>query len=163
SVAPAAGNEDTPIPLTILSAVSGPVGTTLSITVAGVPAGATLSAGVNNGGGVWTLTPGRLIGLTLTPPANSEARLTLAVTPVRRLTAAPAAAGRLGLPVPVTAVADAPTPTVAAATGNEASPIPLAIAAALTDTDGSESLLVTIAGVPAGATLSAGVNNGGGV
>lgn len=37
--------------------------------------------------------------------------------------------------------------------------VPLDIAAALTDTDGSESLLVTVAGLPMGATLSAGTMN----
>jgi probable HAF family extracellular repeat protein len=37
----------------------------VSITIAGVPAGSSLSAGTNNGGGNWTLTPAQLAGLTL--------------------------------------------------------------------------------------------------
>src|SRR4029077_14244629 len=58
--------------------------------------------------------------------------------------------------VTVNAVADAPTLTVAAASGNEDSAIQLSISSALTDTDGSESLVITITGVPAGATLNHG-------
>jgi len=46
--------------------------------------------------------------------------------------------------------------------GDPVATYPLDITASLTDTDGSESLAVTIAGVPADATLSAGTNNGDG-
>ena len=49
--------------------------------------------------------------------------------------------------------ADADGPT---ASGNEDTAIALSISSALTDTDGSETLSITISGVPAGATLSAG-------
>ncbi len=45
-----------------------------------MPAGATLSAGTDNGDGSWTLTPAQLTGLTITPPANSDADFTLTVT-----------------------------------------------------------------------------------
>ena len=41
------------------------------------PAGATLSAGINLGGGVWEVPAGALTGLTLTPPANFNGALTL--------------------------------------------------------------------------------------
>jgi hypothetical protein len=64
--------------------------------------------------------------------------------------------------ITVTAVADTPTLTVSDASGDEGSSIPLAISAALTDTDGSESLSITISGVPPGATLSAGTDIGSG-
>ena len=57
----------------------------------------------------------------------------------------------------VDALADAPTLTVSDASGVQGSPIPLQIDAALVDTDGSESLSVTISGVPTGGELSAGV------
>ena len=46
---------------------------TLSIEITGVPAGATLSAGTDNGGGSWTLTPAELAGLTITPPLTATA------------------------------------------------------------------------------------------
>ena len=61
--------------------------------------------------------------------------------------------------------ASTPTLTVTAASGNEDTAIALGshIAAALTDTDGSESLAIKIAGVPTGAKLSAGTSNGGGI
>ena len=48
--------------------------------VAGVPAGASLSAGVDGGGGVWTLELAALAGLTLLPPLDDDADLVLAVT-----------------------------------------------------------------------------------
>ena len=52
----------------------------LSITISGVPAGATLSAGHDNGNGSWTLTQGQLSGLTITPPHNSDVDFTLTVS-----------------------------------------------------------------------------------
>ncbi|WP_345773616.1 hypothetical protein, partial [Azospirillum oleiclasticum] len=62
----------------------------------------------------------------------------------------------------VAAAADAPALVVADAAGAEDSAIALDLSAALTDTDGSETLSVTIAGLPDGATLSAGTDNGDG-
>src|SRR5437016_4028412 len=53
---------------------------TLRVTVAGVPIGATLSAGTNNGNGTWTLNSTQLSGLTIKPPLNSDAAFTLTVT-----------------------------------------------------------------------------------
>jgi Ca2+-binding RTX toxin-like protein len=53
---------------------------TLTIQISGVPAGATLSAGTNLGGGVWSLTSAQLAGLTLTPPANFTGTINLGVT-----------------------------------------------------------------------------------
>src|SRR4029453_11908216 len=44
---------------------------TLTIQISGVPAGATLSAGTNLGGGVWSLTSAQLAGPPPTPPPNS--------------------------------------------------------------------------------------------
>jgi autotransporter-associated beta strand protein len=80
------GNEGTPIPLGIASAVTDTDGSeSLSIVVSGVPAGATLSAGTPSAGGtVYTLTPAQLAGLTLTKdnnlPANAPFTLTVAAT-----------------------------------------------------------------------------------
>jgi len=51
---------------------------------------------------------------------------------------------------------------IEAASGNEDGAIALNIDAALTDTDGSEELSIVIAGVPEGAELSAGTDNGDG-
>ena len=52
---------------------------TISLTIAGVPADASLSAGQNNNDGTWTLTPGQLPGLTLQSGATS-ANLTITAT-----------------------------------------------------------------------------------
>jgi len=73
------GDEDSAIALDITSALTDS-SETLSITVSGVPTGATLSAGTDNGDGSWTLTPAQLSGLTLTPPSDSDADFTLTVT-----------------------------------------------------------------------------------
>src|SRR5262249_10899082 len=70
TVLTASGNEGTAIPLSITATpVDGD--DVLSITITGVPLDATLSAGTNNGGGSWTLTPGQLSGLKLTPGLSS--------------------------------------------------------------------------------------------
>jgi len=53
---------------------------TLSLTLGGIPDGATLSAGSNNGDGTWTLGAGDLQGLTLTPPADFTGTLSLSAT-----------------------------------------------------------------------------------
>ena len=53
---------------------------TVSITITGVPADATLSAGINNGNGSWTLTPAQLNGLTLTAGEATTATLTVTAT-----------------------------------------------------------------------------------
>jgi large repetitive protein len=44
--------------------------------ISGVPSGAVLSAGTDNGDGSWTLTSAQLSGLTITPPANSDGDFT---------------------------------------------------------------------------------------
>ena len=56
-------------------------------------------------------------------------------------------------PLAVDAVAEAPVLTVEPASGDEDSAIPLSITAALVDIDGSETLDVTITGIPDGAVL----------
>ena len=162
-VAPAAGNEDTAIPLAIAAALTDTDGSeSLAILVAGVPAGASLSAGVNNGNGSWSLTPAQLTGLTFTPPGNLDGTFNLTVTATSRESNGGATASTTApLAVQVAGVADTPTLAVAAAHGLAGTPIPLAssITAALTDTDGSETLAIRIANVPAGAVLSAGTHN----
>jgi hypothetical protein len=41
-----------------------------SVTVSGVPEGASLSAGVDNGDGSWTLSVDEIDGVEITPPSN---------------------------------------------------------------------------------------------
>ncbi|WP_199235419.1 hypothetical protein, partial [Azospirillum sp. TSA6c] len=130
---------------------------TLTIRISGVPAGATLSAGTSvtesNGTTTWTLTPQQLAGLKITPPSNSDVDFDLTVTAIAQDRSAPVATATETLHVTVDPVTDTPTLSVTAATGNEDTAIALAISPALTDTDGSETLTITISGIPAGATL----------
>ena len=164
NVADAAGTEDAAIALDIGSSLTDTDGSeSLSITISGVPAGATLSAGIDQGGGVWSLRPEDLEGLSITPPANADADFTLTITATATESSGQSSSTTSELRVAVEAQADAPTLSVAEATGAEDAAIALDIAAALTDIDGSESLSITIAGVPEGASLSAGADQGGGV
>ena len=155
------GNEDTPIPLNLQVALADTDGseTITDITIGGVPTGATLSAGTDNGNGTWTLTPTDLVGLTVTPPTNDDTDFTLTLTVSATSTENDGDSATTGasLNVDVAAVADAPSVTVSSATGAEDTAIPLSIDVALTDTDGSESITnITITDVPEGAVLSAG-------
>ena len=53
--------------------------------------------------------------------------------------------------------------TPGSVSGNQDSPVALGIGSSLNDTDGSESLGITVSGVPTGASLTAGTDLGGGV
>ena len=163
SVAAASGSEDTAISLSLSAALSDTDGSESlgAIVISGVPTGATLSAGTDNGDGSWTLTSAQLSGLSITPPSDSSSDFTLTVTATA--TDADSTADSVQtLSVTVNPVADTPTLSVAAASGNEDTAISLSLSSALTDTDGSESLGIVISGVPTGATLSAGTDNGDG-
>jgi hypothetical protein len=150
SVAAAIGSEDTSIPLSISAALVDTDGSeTLGITIAGIPAGATLSAGTDNSDGTWTLTPAQLSGLTLTPPSNFSGTFNLTVSATTDENGTSVTA-QTTLPVVITGVADIPTLSTHAASGNENMPIPLDIGAGLTDTDGSETLAIHITGLPHG-------------
>ncbi len=128
-----------------------------------------LSAGTDNLDGSWTLTPAQLAGLTVTPPAHNDGEFQLTVTATAAETSPTsgdttvttlAAQTSATIDVQVDAVADAPTLSVTSSvTGNEDSAIALTITSSLLDTDSSESLSITIDGVPTGAMLSAGTDN----
>ncbi len=156
------GNEDTAITLDITSGLTDTDGSeSLSVVVSGVPSGATLSAGTDNGDGTWTLTQAQLTGLTLTPPANSDSDFTLTVT-ATSTDGSDTAQTVDTFDVTVSATADAPTVNANDVSGDEDTAIALDVTSALTDTDGSEILSVVISGVPDGASLSAGTDNGDG-
>ncbi|XZE19693.1 VCBS domain-containing protein [Pirellulaceae bacterium SH449] len=77
----ASGGLNTAIPLDIaVSSTSLAGDETIYLTISGVPAGATLSAGNDLGGGVWYLTEADLVGLTITPPLNDGSEIVLSVT-----------------------------------------------------------------------------------
>lgn len=80
-VSPASGSIGAAIPLSITAAVGNVnVPQTLSIQISGVPATASLSAGTNNGGGVFALTPAQLTGLSITDSNAEMFALTVAAT-----------------------------------------------------------------------------------
>ena len=84
----ASGNEDNPIPLTIVVTPANSQDV-LSINISGIPAGARLSAGTLNGDGSYTLSPAQLPPGPVAPRAPSEALLGTALGP-RRPAAPPA-------------------------------------------------------------------------
>jgi GH35 family endo-1,4-beta-xylanase len=89
----AAGFEGTPIGLDITAALNDLDGSeVLSISLAGVPAGATLSAGTDTGNGVWALTADQLAGLTITVPDNASFALTVTATATEPATGSAATA-----------------------------------------------------------------------
>ena len=165
AVAPATGNEDTAIGLSVSPALVNTDGSeTLAVKIAAIPVGATLSDGIHTftatvGNTVADVTGWTLGSLTVTPPANSDVDFTLTVSATSTESSNGDSATTIAsLPVTVIAVADAPTLSVAPATGNEDAAIALSVSPALVDTDGSESLTVQVAGIPVGATLSDGIH-----
>lgn len=159
AVADALGVEDGAIALTL--AASMPAGTTEtldSLTITGVPAGAVLSAGADNGDGTWTVSPDELSGLTLTPPQDYHGTFDLNV--IATSTDGSAATGVLG--VTVTPIADTPVIALADVSGMEDSVISLTIAASMPSDTGESVESIVVSGVPEGATLSAGEDNGDG-
>jgi hypothetical protein len=168
AIATPGGGEDTPIPVNISIALTDHNGTVneqfqepIVVTVGG---GATLSAGTPMGGGVYQLTIAQLAGLTVTSANNSGGNIpiTVAVTTVEPANGATHTSVSTSV-IPVTPIADAPLITVSDVSGNEDHQIALTgLTAALADTDGSETLSVTISGVLPGSILSAGANNGDG-
>ncbi|MBC04980.1 tandem-95 repeat protein, partial [Thalassospira sp.] len=156
------GAEDSAITLDLSASLNDQDGgsETLSITISGLPDGAVLSAGTDNGDGSWTLTPGQLSGLTLTPPENFSGSIDLDISATSREANGSTATRSSSFTIDVTGVADGATLDVSDASGAEDSAIALDIDTELLD--GSENLAITIEGVPDGATLSAGTDNGDG-
>ena len=157
----AKGKEDSPIDLDISTSLTDLDGseTLSSVTFTGIPEGATLSAGTANPDGSWTITSTELDGLQITPPANSDQDFELGLSITATDTNGSTKTSTVILPVTVMAIVDTPTLEVADAKGREDTAIDLDIKSALTDTDGSESLIISVSGVPEGANLSAGIDN----
>jgi hypothetical protein len=161
---PARGQEDTAIPLVISVVFDDTDGSeTQTLTIAGVPAGSTLSDGSGNlvvvvdSDQVIALTGWNLQGLTVTPPTNRDGDFTLTVVAQSSEANDPSVETvTLTIDVEVEAVADAPELSTAAVTGLEDATIPLTVVTSLTDVDGTESLQIVVSGIPAGATISDG-------
>ncbi|QMT58915.1 hypothetical protein [Legionella sp. PC997] len=159
---PVSGNEGTAIPLDIGALL--PAGNTtdvLSVKIANVPSGATLSSGgtnlVANTDGTYTVNASQLqnLALTLNEQLARTTNLTLAITAKSSVGASVAIATTTQV-VTVNPVADTPILETQTATGNEGSAIPLDITALLPAGNTTDVLSVTIGNVPSGATLSSG-------
>ncbi len=74
------GNAGSAIPLTITPTLASSFPQTVNVTISGVPATSTLSAGTNAGGGVWNLTSAQLPGLKLTSSVAGNIPLTVTAT-----------------------------------------------------------------------------------
>ncbi|MBE0530232.1 MAG: FecR domain-containing protein, partial [Rhodospirillales bacterium] len=159
TISAASGPEDSAIALTITAGVPG--GSVTGITITVVPVDATLSAGTKNGDGSWTLTPGQLAGLMITPPQDFTGQLELSVTATGTSPGGIASASATAaVTVTPASVADSTISAGADLTVAEDGTVALSITPTLA---GGETLdFVTISGVPTGALLSAGTNNGDG-
>ena len=111
------------------------------VVIAGVPQGALLSAGIDNGDGSWMLSPQDLAGLTLRPPAGCSEDVALEVT-------------ALAVENPEGELAVA-SETIHVPFGRHTS-IALAIDPALLQTDGRGLNALVLRNLPEGASLSAG-------
>ncbi len=160
---PAFGNEDTRIALNIVSELTDTDGSeSLSITIAGVPTGAALSAGHDNGDGTWTLTHDQLHDLTLTPAHDMSGNLHLDIT-ATSTDGTSQATTSMGLDLAIHPVADPVALAHTTFSGIEDTPITLDLHPVFQDADGSESLSsLVVSGLPEGAVLSAGHDNGDG-
>jgi hypothetical protein len=162
TAASASGSEDTTIALDVTAALTDLDGSeVLSVVISGLPTGAILSAGINNGDGSWTLTAGQLAGLAITPPGNFSGTISANVTAhAMERSTGQVASSSAPFAITVGAVADAPILSLPdRRTGSEDTAIAVNIAAQLTDLDGSETLSVVASDVPAGASFSAGTAN----
>jgi hypothetical protein len=150
---------DGTLDLSFLARALGPdVGRVVSATVAGLPEGARLSAGFDHGDRSWSLTVDDLTGLTLETPTPLAADFVLDIT---LRTAHCEESGRVTVRRPSTSypAAAAPSPTRTGASH----PIALSIEPPSAEgVDPNSTAVVVISGVPAGAALSAGLDDGDG-
>ncbi|MBB6343298.1 Ca2+-binding RTX toxin-like protein, partial [Pseudomonas fluvialis] len=113
-VSNASGNEDSAIALSISAALTDASETLSSVTISGIPAGASLSnasGALTFTGGSITLSASQLTGLSITPPAHSDIDFTLNVS-VSSTDGSSTATSTQALTVAVNAVADAPSLTL---------------------------------------------------
>jgi type II secretory pathway predicted ATPase ExeA len=159
----AEGLEDGRVELNIAAELTDDDGSErLFVSLAGLPEGARLTAGEAKGGGRWSLRPEQLPGLGLVPPPDLAGRIELSVSATAIEYNGANATQTGALRVILKALADDPLLQVEDAAGSEGAAIPLEIHAAPADRDGSESLVVTLAGLPPGGGLSAGRKDDGG-
>ncbi|MAN79766.1 MAG: hypothetical protein CMF64_05170 [Magnetovibrio sp.] len=162
TVSNATGDEDTAIALNIGAALTDTDGSeTLSVTLSGIPEGAVLRAGgqpLDVSGGEITFADGVIPeGLTIQPPTNSndDFQLTVSATSTEE-NGGDTTTTTATIDVDVTGVVDDFTVATNDAAGEAGMDLPLDISVGLTDLDGSETVSVTLTGIPEGATLNHG-------
>ncbi len=155
----AAGAEDNPIALTINPTLRDLDGSEfLTVTIDDIPPGSTLAVAgqvVAIEDGRAALLPADLSELTLTPPTNFSGSIDLEITATSTESNSGATADTIDtLTVVVAPVADTPALAVAPIVGNEDTQIDFTgLSSSLTDTDGSETLSVTISTIPTDAKI----------
>ncbi|MZR31355.1 VWA domain-containing protein [Sneathiella litorea] len=140
-----------------------------SIDISGFPDGTRFFVGGTTAGDEVDVTSGSfsvlaaggvLPAMYVLPPANSDSDITLSVLANFVNGGGDTGTSNVTGTAIIDAVADAPTVSGGDASGDENTAIAIPeITAALQDTDGSETLAVSIGGIPVGATLSDGVNS----
>lgn len=111
--------------------------------ISGLPAGATLFAGIVNPDGSWTVTQDELFGLIIQLPSNYNADFALNVQAIAIGSSNQTAETELyALPVDLTAVADLPQLQTTATTGAEDLAIPVSIDTQLAGVGATETLSV---------------------
>ncbi|NML76389.1 tandem-95 repeat protein [Rhizobium sp. S-51] len=168
TVTPASGDEDTAISLQLAGALTDTDGSeTLSYTISDIPVGAKLTDGNGHsftgwfGGSSVSLAGWDLATLKITPPLNSDVDFALTVTATSTEgVGGDTATTVVSLPVTVTAVADVPGMGYGLSLdGKEDMPIFFSVSPVLDDHDGSETLAVSLSGIPVGAVVSDGTNS----
>ncbi|MFO1065109.1 MAG: DUF642 domain-containing protein [Pirellulales bacterium] len=156
-----AGTEDQPIKLDLAASLADVDGSeSLNVSIKGVPEGFSLSAGTRQADGSWSVAASDLNKIELNAPKDfaGQVNLTVEATTTEASNGSTAVVSR-DFAVNIAAVADNANVTVNDVAGTEDQPIKLDLAASLADVDGSESLNVSIKGVPEGFSLSAGTRN----
>jgi len=108
SVKAAAGVEDNAIALEIDASTTDPNEVISSIVIDNIPEGATLSAGILNENGSWTLSEADLDGLTVTPGEHSDDAMDLKISVTSMQKDGEEATTVTSMPVSIKAIADAP-------------------------------------------------------
>ncbi|MCK0177268.1 Ig-like domain-containing protein [Mycolicibacterium sp. F2034L] len=153
------GAEDSAIALGIKASTDDP-DESVAVFIAGVPVGAKLSRGSDQGDGTWLVEAHDLSNLTITPPADSADDFILTIWAVATEGGQSMESVPMRLRVTVNAVADASTAWGQDVRAGFGDPIGLVVGGQLADTDGSETLTYRISGVPDGFSLNQGINNG---
>ena len=199
TVSAADGFEDQDIALTLDAGLTDS-SETLTLQISGIPDGASLSAGQDLGGGIWSVSKSDLAHLTLSPPADFSGEITLTLKAVSTESNGDFKSTERDFTIYVAPQVDSTSFTVSSVNleapeqeddligtdqgdqltgmlredvirgmagndvisgdgGDGSWTIPLDIQLSSTDSDGSESLSVTLSGLPEGSVLSAGVEN----